>query len=780
MGQPQPRALTGAVTCRISRSWNRRSPPQSAPPETRRRSKPCACPRSAQGLGVRTAQDTRRDEPEERRDKGPLIHGLRDRVTAAITARRDAFRDAALDQRLNTETVDVTLPVRESPAEIGRIHPISQVIDELTAIFADMGFSVAEGPDIETDDLNFTKLNIPEGHPARAMHDTFFFNPQPDGSRLLLRTHTSPVQIRTMLRQKPPIRVICPGRTYRVDSDQTHTPMFHQVEGLVIDKGSHLGHLKWILEEFCKAFFEVDQVKMRFRPSFFPFTEPSLEVDIQCRRDKGEIRFGEGEDWLEILGCGMVHPNVLRNCGLDPDEYQGFAWGLGIDRIAMLKYGMPDLRAFFEADVRWVSHYGFRPLDFPDARGRAEPVKFTSVLAARTSRHRRAARRPHRQAHHDRARGRERRGQGADARAVHHRARDRGEAASQRRPPARLHGRHRQRRSGAGRVRRAQCPHRHEGRVLAARQLHSGQEHHARRRHHPRGGEPRHAVVGSRVANLRRPRGHHRSAGRCAGRRELCEVGRARRSGDRDQPDAQPPRLHRRARHRARSRGRRHGQVQGSTVKPVAGRVPLPGVGDARFRHDAVALPRLRAAPGARRQERAFARVAAAAPQRDRLAADQRAGRHHQLHHLRPRPSAARVRRRQGAGQPDRAPRPPGREPAGARRQDLPARRDDVRDRRRERRRVARRHHGRRGDRLLRSDHRRADRVRRCGTRSTLRRPAASSASIRTRVTASSAASIRTSWCRDWSSRRRLVLDLCGGDAVRDHRRRQSATPKIA
>jgi phenylalanyl-tRNA synthetase alpha subunit len=243
------------------------------------------------------------------------------------------------------------------------------VIDELTAIFADMGFAVAEGPDIETDDYNFTKLNFPEGHPAREMHDTFYFNPKPDGSRLLLRTHTSPVQVRTMLSQKPPIRVIIPGRTYRSDSDQTHTPMFHQVEGLVIDKGSHLGHLKWILAEFCKAFFEVDDVKMRFRPSFFPFTEPSLEVDIQCRRDKGEIRFGEGEDWLEILGCGMVHPNVLRNCGLDPEEYQGFAWGLGIDRIAMLKYGMPDLRAFFEADVRWLSHYGFRPLDFPTLAG---------------------------------------------------------------------------------------------------------------------------------------------------------------------------------------------------------------------------------------------------------------------------------------------------------------------------------------------------------------------------------------------------------------------------
>jgi phenylalanyl-tRNA synthetase alpha chain len=307
--------------------------------------------------------------PDERKQQGPLINGLKDRIVAAIAARRDALRELDLDQRLNTETVDVTLPVREPPAELGRLHPISQVVDELTAIFADMGFAIAEGPDIETDEYNFTKLNFPEGHPSREMQDTFYFNPKPDGSQLLLRTHTSPVQIRTMLAQKPPIRVIIPGRTYRSDSDQTHTPMFHQVEGLVIDKSSRLGHLKWILQEFCKAFFEVDQVKMRFRPSFFPFTEPSLEVDIQCRRDKGEVRFGEGDDWMEILGCGMVHPNVLRNCGLDPDEYQGFAWGLGIDRIAMLKYGMPDLRAFFEADVRWLSHYGFRPLDFPTLAG---------------------------------------------------------------------------------------------------------------------------------------------------------------------------------------------------------------------------------------------------------------------------------------------------------------------------------------------------------------------------------------------------------------------------
>jgi phenylalanyl-tRNA synthetase alpha chain len=307
--------------------------------------------------------------PDERREQGPRINGLRDRVQEAIGRKREALADAALERRLASERVDVTLPVRDSAEARGRIHPISQVIDELTAIFADMGFSVAEGPDVETDELNFTALNFPEGHPAREMHDTFFLRPDANGERKVLRTHTSPVQIRTMRSKQPPIRVIIPGRTYRHDSDQTHTPMFHQVEGLVIDKGAHIGHLKWILEEFCKAFFEVEGVKMRFRPSFFPFTEPSAEVDIQCSRKGGEIRFGEGTDWLEILGCGMVHPNVLRNCGLDPDEYQGFAWGMGIDRIAMLKYGMPDLRPFFEADVRWLNHYGFRPLDIPSLVG---------------------------------------------------------------------------------------------------------------------------------------------------------------------------------------------------------------------------------------------------------------------------------------------------------------------------------------------------------------------------------------------------------------------------
>ena len=302
---------------------------------------------------------------DERKEAGPRLNGLKARVNEALAARRDVLKSELLIRRLATERADVSLPTRPSPLDIGRIHPVSQVIDEITAICADLGFSIAEGPDIETDYYNFTALNFPEGHPAREMHDTFFLKPKPNGERLLLRTHTSPVQIRTMESQKPPIRVVIPGRTYRCDSDQTHTPMFHQLEGLVIDETTHIGHLKWVLEEFCKAFFEVKEVQMRFRPSFFPFTEPSMEVDIRCRRIGNEVRFGEGEDWMEILGCGMVHPNVLRKTGLDPDRYQGFAWGMGIDRLAMLKYGMPDLRAFFDADIRWLQHYGFRPLDMP-------------------------------------------------------------------------------------------------------------------------------------------------------------------------------------------------------------------------------------------------------------------------------------------------------------------------------------------------------------------------------------------------------------------------------
>lgn len=308
--------------------------------------------------------------PEERQSMGPVINGLKNRVTEALAARKSELKDVAIAARLAAEKVDVTLPVRQSPAERGRIHPISQVIDEIAAIFGDLGFAIAEGPDVETDYYNFTALNFPEGHPAREMHDTFFFNPDEKGERKVLRTHTSPVQIRTMETQKPPIRIVIPGKTYRQDSDATHSPMFHQVEGLVIDRSANVANMKWVLEEFCKAFFEVPSVKMRFRPSFFPFTEPSLEVDIQCDRSRpGEVRFGEGSDWMEILGCGMVHPNVLRAGGLDPDEYQGFAWGMGIDRIAMLKYGMPDLRAFFDADVRWLQHYGFRPLDMPTLFG---------------------------------------------------------------------------------------------------------------------------------------------------------------------------------------------------------------------------------------------------------------------------------------------------------------------------------------------------------------------------------------------------------------------------
>ncbi|NIJ40757.1 phenylalanyl-tRNA synthetase alpha chain [Parvibaculum indicum] len=307
--------------------------------------------------------------PEERKEMGPKLNGLKDRLNEALAARKSALKEAALEARLATEKVDVTLPVRDSALEQGRIHPLSQVYDEVIAIFADMGFAVEQGPDIETDRYNFTALNFPEGHPAREMHDTFYFEPGEDGSRLLLRTHTSPVQARTMEAGKPPFRFVAPGRTYRCDSDQTHTPQFHQIEGLVIDEETHMGHLKWTLEEFLRAFFEVEGVELRFRPSFFPFTEPSMEVDVRCARLGNEIRIGEGDDWLEILGCGMVHPNVLKNCGVDPEKYQGFAFGMGIDRIAMLKYGIPDLRAFFESDLRWLRHYGFAALDVPTLAG---------------------------------------------------------------------------------------------------------------------------------------------------------------------------------------------------------------------------------------------------------------------------------------------------------------------------------------------------------------------------------------------------------------------------
>jgi phenylalanyl-tRNA synthetase alpha chain len=297
--------------------------------------------------------------PDERLVFGPQINGLKISLGEAITARKEALADAALDARLLAEHIDVTLPSK--PALKGAIHPIMQVMEEVQVIFADMGFAIAEGPDVETDFNNFTALNFPEKHPARDMHDTFFFNEQGDGTRKLLRTHTSPVQVRTMMSQQPPIRIVAPGRTYRCDSDQTHTPMFHQIEGLVIEEGVHMGHLKGVLMDFMRAFFEIDEVDVRFRPHHFPFTEPSAEMDVRCDRSGGELKIGTGSDWLEILGCGMVHPNVLRSCGIDPDLHQGFAFGMGIDRLAMLKYGIPDLRDMFAADVRWLKHYGFEP-----------------------------------------------------------------------------------------------------------------------------------------------------------------------------------------------------------------------------------------------------------------------------------------------------------------------------------------------------------------------------------------------------------------------------------
>lgn len=297
---------------------------------------------------------------EERKAFGQRVNAVKAAVEEAIAARREVLEAAEVEARLAAERIDVTLPPR--PQRIGRLHPVTQVTEEITAIFADMGFAVAEGPDVDDDFHNFTALNFPPEHPAREMHDTFFIEGHPE---LVLRTHTSTVQIRTMMAGPPPYRIIAPGRTFRCDSDATHSPMFHQVEGLVIDKSTHMGHLKGCLQDFCAAFFERDDVPLRFRPSFFPFTEPSAEVDIGCRRSKDELIIGEGADWMEILGCGMVHPAVLENVGVDPELWQGFAFGLGIDRMAMLKYGIPDLRTFFEADLRWLKHYGFTALDFP-------------------------------------------------------------------------------------------------------------------------------------------------------------------------------------------------------------------------------------------------------------------------------------------------------------------------------------------------------------------------------------------------------------------------------
>lgn len=313
---------------------------------------------------------------EERKVLGPQINQMRDRLAARIEARKAELEAAELEARLATDRVDLSLPA--PPRRRGGVHPTMQVMDELVAVFADMGFGVAEGPDIETDFNNFTALNFPPKHPAREMHDTFFLPPDAKGERKVLRTHTSPVQVRVMNQtreklpswiaagQEPPIRIIVPGRTFRQDSDQTHTPMFHQIEGLVIDKGIHMGHLKWTLETFVARFFETDRVTTRFRPHHFPFTEPSAEMDVRCDRSGGEVKIGEGEDWLEILGCGMVHPNVLRNCGLDPDVWQGFAFGCGVDRLAVLKYGMPDLRDMFAADGRWLAHYGFSAFAAPN------------------------------------------------------------------------------------------------------------------------------------------------------------------------------------------------------------------------------------------------------------------------------------------------------------------------------------------------------------------------------------------------------------------------------
>jgi len=308
--------------------------------------------------------------PEERQVEGPRIHGLREAVTEALGARKAALEAAVLNARLASETLDLTLPADAAPQ--GSVHPVSQVMDELAEIFADLGFAVATGPEIEDDWHNFTALNIPETHPARAMHDTFYFPPEPSGEqKMLLRTHTSPVQIRAMKAAggNQPIRIIAPGRTYRSDSDATHTPMFHQVEGLVIDKGITLGHLKWTLETFLKAFFERDDVVLRLRPSYFPFTEPSAEVDVGFSVVNGKRVIGGSEGWMEVLGSGMVNRKVIAAGGYDPDEWQGFAFGCGIDRLAMLKYGMDDLRAFFDGDIRWLRHYGFSALDVPTLSG---------------------------------------------------------------------------------------------------------------------------------------------------------------------------------------------------------------------------------------------------------------------------------------------------------------------------------------------------------------------------------------------------------------------------
>jgi phenylalanyl-tRNA synthetase alpha chain len=319
------------------------------------------------GLITQRMKDLSALEGEARKEAGQALNRLKTEIQTAIDAAQQRLAEAELEKRLAGERMDVTLPVVHETA--GRIHPLSQTIDEIVQIFGAMGFKVAEGPHIEDDFYNFTALNIPPDHPARQEHDTFYLPEKPDGTRKVLRTHTSPVQIRTMLAEKPPLRIIVPGRTFRFDHDATHSPMFQQVEGLVVDRTTHMGHLKGCLTEFCRAFFDVDDLPLRFRPSYFPFTEPSAEVDIGCRRSGGELVIGNYGEWLEILGCGMVHPKVLANCGIDPALYQGFAFGMGIERIAMLKYGIPDLRIMYESDLRWLRHYGFVPLDRPSLVG---------------------------------------------------------------------------------------------------------------------------------------------------------------------------------------------------------------------------------------------------------------------------------------------------------------------------------------------------------------------------------------------------------------------------
>ena len=300
-------------------------------------------------------------EPDKRREAGQILNSLQKNIIESIDNKKSSLEETFLNEKLKNEALDITLPTR--PENIGRIHPLSKTMDEVISIFAQMGFTVAEGPDIESDFYNFTALNIPQEHPARQEHDTFYFNEDENGERKVLRTHTSPVQIRTMEKLKPPLRVIVPGRTYRSDHDATHSPMFDQCEGLVIGDKLNMSHLKGCLIDFCRIFFGVDDLPVRFRPSYFPFTEPSAEVDIGCSRKSGELIIGEGDEWLEILGSGMVNPRVLQNCGLDPNEHQGFAFGMGLERVAMLKYGIPDLRPFFDSDLRWMKHYGFFPFE---------------------------------------------------------------------------------------------------------------------------------------------------------------------------------------------------------------------------------------------------------------------------------------------------------------------------------------------------------------------------------------------------------------------------------